>query len=113
MAGRIELPSGNAGFSGVSYYDLVLFVVPIPLLVGLLLGELLALPSQAGLMAGAALSALVVCHVLFFDPPTRRGPGGPTKPHESGGLRESSGLRESTGPQQSSEPRRPANGPSA
>lgn len=101
MTGRIELQSGNAGFSGVSYYDLILFVVPMPLLGGLLLEELLALPSQAGLVAGAALSALVVGHVLFFDPPTRRGPGGPT------------GSRESTGTQKSTEPRGPANGPSA
>ena len=95
MTGYPQPHSGNAGLPGVSYYDLVLFVVPMPLLVGLLLGELLALPSQAGLAAGAALSALLVSHVLFLDPPTRRGPGGPT------------------GPRESSEPRGPANGPSA
>ena len=89
MTGSIELPSGNAGRSGVSYYDLVLFVVPMPLLGGLLLQELLALPSQAGLAAGATLSALLVGHVLFFDTPTRRGP------------------------RESNEPRGPANGPSA
>lgn len=89
MTGRIELQSGNAGLSGVSYYDLVLFVVPMPLLVGLLLEKLLALPSQAGLVTGAALSALLVGHVLFLDPPTRRGP------------------------RESNEPRGPANGPSA
>lgn len=101
MIGRVRPRSGNAGLFGVSYYDLVLFVVPMPLLVGLLLEELLGLPSQVGLAAGAILSALVVGHVLFFDPPTRRGPGGPT------------GSRESTGAQKSNEPRGPTNGPSA
>lgn len=101
MARRARPHSGNAGFSGVSYYGPVLFVVPMPLLVGLLLEELLGLPSQVGLAAGAILSALVVGHVLFFDPPTRRGPGGPT------------GSRESIGTQKSNEPRGPTNGPSA
>lgn len=77
MTGRVRPHSGNAGRSGVSYYDIVLFVLPMPLLVGSIVDELLGLPSQAGLAAGAALSALVLGHVLFLDPPTRRGPRGP------------------------------------
>ncbi|WP_162224443.1 hypothetical protein [Halorussus amylolyticus] len=80
MTGRNPPHSGNAGlsdrFTELSYYDFALFAVPVPLLVGLLAGQFLRIPSQAGLLAGAALSALVVTHVLFFVPPTRRGSGG-------------------------------------
>lgn len=76
MTGRIEPRSGNAIASELSYYDFVLLGLPMPLVLGLLAGELLRIPSRIGLGVGAALSALVVCHVLFLDPPTRRGPGG-------------------------------------
>jgi hypothetical protein len=40
--------SGDAGLPNVSYYDLVLFAVPLPLLVGLLVGELSSVSSYVG-----------------------------------------------------------------
>lgn len=74
MRGKHRLPSGNAGV--LDYYDLALAVVPVPLLVGLLAGKFLALSPQTGVSIGAALSALAVGHLLFREPPTRRGPRG-------------------------------------
>lgn len=83
MQGRKKLLSGNAGASNalsllskLSYYDLALFAVPLPLLLGLLAGELSSLSSQVGVTTGAILSAMAVGHLLFGDPPTRRGPRG-------------------------------------
>ncbi len=76
MLGRNLLRSGNAGVPNVSHYDLALAVLPLPLLVGLLAGELSALPVRIGVSAGALVSALVLGHLLFRDPPTRRGPRG-------------------------------------
>jgi hypothetical protein len=76
MLGRNLLRSGNAGVPSVSHYDLVLALLPIPLVVGLLVGRHLSIPSQTDVLAGALLSAMGVGHVLFGDPPTRRGPNG-------------------------------------
>ena len=76
MQGWNRLPSGNACLPNVSYYDLVLLSVPLPLLFGLLAGEFFSLSPQAGLLAGSVLSAMTVGHLLFGDPPTRRGPRG-------------------------------------
>jgi len=76
MLGRYILQSGNVGVPSVSYYDLVLALLPVPLVFGLLAGKLLSIPSQTGVLAGALLSAMGVGHVLFGDPPTRRGPSG-------------------------------------
>ena len=72
MQKTIRLLSGDAGLPNVSYYDLVLFAVPLPLLVG----ELSSLSSHVGLLTGAMLSAIMVGHLLFGEPPTRRGPRG-------------------------------------
>jgi hypothetical protein len=48
MQKTIRLLSGDAGLPNVSYYDLVLFAVPLPLLVGLLVGELSSVSSHVG-----------------------------------------------------------------
>ncbi|NHN60159.1 MULTISPECIES: hypothetical protein [Halorussus] len=76
MLGQSQLLSGNAGVPNVSYYDLALAVLPVPLLVGLLVGKLLAVPTPLGVAAGATFSAMALGHLLFRDPPTRRGPRG-------------------------------------
>jgi hypothetical protein len=76
MLGRNILQSGNAGVPSVPYYDPVLALLPVPPLVGLFAGKLLSIPSQTGVLGGALLSAVGVGHVLFGDPPTRRGPSG-------------------------------------
>lgn len=76
MLGRKILRSGNAGVPSLSYYDLILVLLPVPLLVGLLAGKFLLVSLQMGVSVGAVLSAIGVGHVLFLNPPTRRGPGG-------------------------------------
>ena len=73
MLGTHRLPSGNAGLPDLSYYDVALAVLPVPLFVGLFAGKLLSVSSQTGVSAGAMLSAMLVAHLLFGDPPTRRG----------------------------------------
>lgn len=74
MPGKDRLPSGNAGLPNLSYYDLALVFVPLPLFGGLLAGALSPLAPHFGLLAGALLSAMTVAHLLFGEPPTRRGP---------------------------------------
>ncbi|NEU55627.1 hypothetical protein [Halorussus sp. MSC15.2] len=76
MLGQIQLPSGNAGVPNASYYDLALVFLPMPLLVGLLAGKLFGVASQLSVSAGAVLSAIALAHLLFRNPPTRRGPRG-------------------------------------
>ncbi|WP_137284478.1 hypothetical protein [Halorussus salinisoli] len=76
MLGQIQLPSGNAGVPNVTYYDLALAVLPLPLLLGLLVGKLFGVSPQISVSAGATLSAIALGHLLFRDPPTRRGPRG-------------------------------------
>ena len=76
MLGRNLLRSGNAGVPNVSYYDLVLAVVPLPLLVGVFADAVLSVPNRTATMAGGFVSAIIVGHLLFGDPPTRRGPRG-------------------------------------
>ena len=72
MRGTNRLPSGNAGLPEFSYYDFALVFLPLPLFVGLLVGQLTSLSPETGLLAGAVLSAMTVAHLLFGDPPTRR-----------------------------------------
>jgi hypothetical protein len=76
MRGTDRLPSGNAGLPDLSYYDFALAFLPLPLFVGLLVGKLPSVSPETGLLAGAVLSAMIVGHLLFGDPPTRRGPRG-------------------------------------
>ncbi|WP_435176567.1 hypothetical protein [Halorussus sp. AFM4] len=76
MLGPNRLLSGNAGVPNLSYYDFALAVLPVPLLLGLLVGKLSALAPELGVSTGAIVSALALAHLLFRDPPTRRGPRG-------------------------------------
>ncbi|WP_158055675.1 hypothetical protein [Halorussus halophilus] len=70
------LQSGNAGFP--TYYDILLACLPVPLLFGVLVGELSSISPQLSTNAGALLSALLLWHLLFRKPPT--GGRGPTEP---------------------------------
>ncbi|WP_157971616.1 hypothetical protein [Halorussus litoreus] len=81
MLEKHRLPSGKAGepdladgVATLSFYDVALAVLPVPLLVGLLTEELLALTPGSGTALGAVISALVVGYLLFGNPPMRRGP---------------------------------------
>ncbi|PSP56043.1 hypothetical protein BRC82_02600 [Halobacteriales archaeon QS_1_67_19] len=70
MLRAIRRLSGNAGVSRVDRYDLALAALPVPLLVAAS-----STPTRTGLFGGAALSAAMLGHLLFRDPPTGRGPG--------------------------------------
>lgn len=84
MHSQQQLPSGNAGEqnpspnprslgSTLSFYDLALAVVPLPLVVGLLAQRFLASTPGAGVAVGGLGSALVVGYLLFGNPPMRPG----------------------------------------
>ena len=84
MLDRQTPPSGNAGATNDFYYDLVLALLPVPLLVGVVAGELLWIPSQTAVSVGALLSALALGHSLFRRPPTG---GRPKKDSQTSGRR--------------------------
>jgi hypothetical protein len=79
MKDQNRLLSGDAGLPNLSYYDLLLLAVPLPLLFGLFAGTFSSLSPHSGLLAGGVLSAMTIGHLLFGDPPTRRGPRGRIK----------------------------------
>lgn len=53
----------------LSWYDLMLAAVPLPMVVGAAAGAAGSLPPAGGLGVGALLSATVVAYGLFCDPP--------------------------------------------
>lgn len=53
----------------VSRYDLLLAVMPVPLLVGLLATGVFDLSSHLGVVVGSLLSALVCGYGMFFASP--------------------------------------------
>jgi hypothetical protein len=58
----LELPN-------VSRYDLLLGVLPLPLLSGAAAGALAAIPSTAGIALGSLPSLLLLLYGLFVDAP--------------------------------------------
>ena len=60
--------------AGVSRYDLVLAVIPAALLLSLLAGHLLSIPSRTALVAGAVVGLLAMMDGLFRNPPEGTGP---------------------------------------
>jgi hypothetical protein len=53
----------------VSRYDLLLALLPLPLLVGGLAAGLASMPTALGVGAGAPLSAAMLAYGLFYDAP--------------------------------------------
>ena len=59
------------GFVGsVSYYDLVLAVIPAVFAVSVLVGTLLAVEPHVAFAVGSALAGLALVDALFVNPPT-------------------------------------------
>lgn len=56
----------------ISYYDIVLFALPVVLLVGAVAEVLLPVPSHAGITAAGIVSALVLGDAMFNRPPSGR-----------------------------------------
>jgi hypothetical protein len=57
--------------SELSYYDLVLAVIPIAFLTSVLVGHLLPVSTRTALVAAAVVGGLAVADALFFNPPIR------------------------------------------
>jgi len=56
-------------FASVSRYDLLLVVLPVPMFLGLGSGLATGLPTEIGVSAGGAVSALLLGYALFIDAP--------------------------------------------
>lgn len=56
---------------GLSYYDIVLAVVPVAFLVSVLVGRLLSISTRTALVIASVVGGLVVADALFFNPPIR------------------------------------------
>jgi len=71
MMGQRKLGSRIARWAtAMTYYDLVLVLLPIPFLVGLFAGVTLSIPLHVGVVAAATLSALILADAVFRNPPT-------------------------------------------
>lgn len=57
----------------VSYYDLVLAVIPAVFVVAVLLGELLAVPAETAIAGASIAAALALVDALFLNPPIANG----------------------------------------
>jgi len=55
----------------LTYYDLVLAVIPIAFLVSVLVGHLLSIPTRTALIAASVVGTLAMIDALFFNPPIR------------------------------------------
>jgi hypothetical protein len=71
MSVRDAFSAGRTDHETVSRYDLMLAVLPVPLLLGAVGGLLTSVPTALGAGAGGLPSALVVGYGLFVDTPER------------------------------------------
>ena len=71
MTGRPSPRSRIARWAiALSYYDLVLLLLPAPFIVGLFAGATLSIPLHVGVMAAGAASSVLVADAVFRNPPT-------------------------------------------
>jgi len=56
--------------TALTYYDLVLALLPVPFLVGLFAGVMLSIPLHVGVVSAAAVAAVLVADAVFRNPPT-------------------------------------------
>jgi len=70
MSTEQRLPSGNAVRpGGLTRYDLLLLTLPLPLLAGLVVGQLLPGSFVEELATGALVAALLMGYAVFVDSP--------------------------------------------
>jgi len=55
-----------------SRYDLLLALLPVPLLLGAFVSAVTAVPTAVGVGAGCVPSGLLFCYAVLIAPPTRR-----------------------------------------
>ncbi|WP_232423756.1 hypothetical protein [Haladaptatus paucihalophilus] len=60
----------------VSYYDFVLFAVPLVLLAGLVAAATLPIPLHVGITVSGIVSVVVLADAMFVRPPSNRPPNG-------------------------------------
>jgi hypothetical protein len=73
MSVRDEFSAGRTDLEAVSRYDLMLAVLPVPVLLGAVGGLLTSVPTTLGVGVGGLPSALVVGYGLFVDTPELSG----------------------------------------
>lgn len=62
-------PQSDSG-SGVSRYDLLLAILPLPLLLGVTSASLSPIPLHYGVSLGSLPSVFLLAYGLFYDAPT-------------------------------------------
>ena len=71
MMGQRKLGSRIARWAtAMTYYDLVLALLPVPFLVGLFAGVALSIPLRVGVVSASTLSVLILADAVFRNPPT-------------------------------------------
>ncbi|WP_423743973.1 hypothetical protein V5735_13365 (plasmid) [Haladaptatus sp. SPP-AMP-3] len=60
----------------VSYYDFVLFAVPLVLLAGLVAVAVFSIPLHVGITVSGIVSVAVLADAMFVRPPSNRPPSG-------------------------------------
>ncbi|CCC41347.1 hypothetical protein [Haloquadratum walsbyi] len=65
-------PIGNIAFNLLirSRYDLLIIILPVPLIVGFLVSVMTAVPVSVGVGTGGVPSALLLGYGLFIDDPS-------------------------------------------
>lgn len=63
----------GTGFERITYYDLVLGVIPAAFALAVLVGHALSLPVQNVVAAASLFAGLAVVDALFLNPPTTSG----------------------------------------
>ncbi|GAA0226057.1 hypothetical protein ACFFQF_10690 [Haladaptatus pallidirubidus] len=71
MSVRSRYRSGIAQWS-ISYYDLVLLVLPVILMSGFVVSTMGSVPMNVGIMLAGLASAITIADALFNRPPTGR-----------------------------------------
>jgi hypothetical protein len=94
-----ELLRGFTGIRSASRYDLLLAVLPLPLLVGASASAGLGAPAALGVGLGGVPSAVLLAYGLFVEAPVTETdrPGRPDAGLDSGGGRDRSRGRGRTG----------------
>lgn len=65
--------SEGIGLPTVSKYDLLLALLPVPLLLGAFVSAVTSIPTAVGVGAGCVPSGLLFCYAVLIAPPTGRG----------------------------------------
>ncbi|MFD1632555.1 hypothetical protein ACOZ4L_07140 [Haloplanus ruber] len=76
MSVRTTPSEGTAVPTTPTRYDLLLLLLPLPLLLGAALSVVTSVPLKVGIGVGSLPSALVFVYAIWFAAPTRAGVNG-------------------------------------